>query len=76
MPEMDGCSLMKSIRNDFPDPGIPIIFLTGKNDREHVFRILEYKPDGYLLKTSGRETILDTIRRFFAETLFKKSVII
>lgn len=76
MPEMDGCSLMKSIRNDFPDPGIPIVFLTGKNDREHVFRILEYKPDGYLLKTSGRETILDTIRRFFAETLFKKSVII
>lgn len=75
MPEMDGCSLMKSIRNDFPDPGIPIIFLTGKNDREHVFRILEYKPDGYLLKTSGRETILDTIRRFFAETLFKKSII-
>ena len=74
MPEMDGCSLMKSIRNDFPDPGIPIIFLTGKNDREHVFRILEYKPDGYLLKTSGRETILDTIRRFFAETLFKKSL--
>ncbi|MCR4946152.1 MAG: hypothetical protein K5929_04315 [Lachnospiraceae bacterium] len=53
---------------------IPTIFLTCKNDREHVFNILEYRPDGYLLKSSRKDTILDVIRRFFAESIFKLTV--
>lgn len=32
-------------------------------------------PDGYLLKTSGKDALLDVIRRFFAETLFRASFI-
>ncbi|MCR5790412.1 MAG: response regulator [Lachnospiraceae bacterium] len=74
MPDMDGFTLMKNIRTNFPDTKIPIIFLTGKNDRELVFQVPEYKPDGYLLKTSGKDTLLDVIRRFFTETLFKQSL--
>ena len=75
MPEMDGCALMKRIRDEHPEQNIPIIFLTGKNDKDHVFRVIEYKPDGYLLKTSGKDALLDVIRRFFAETLFRASFI-
>ncbi|MCR4907573.1 MAG: response regulator [Lachnospiraceae bacterium] len=74
MPEMDGCELMKSLRTKSATQTIPVIFLTGKNDRDHVFRILEYKPDGYLLKASGKEALLDAIHRFFKETLFQKSL--
>lgn len=74
MPEMNGCELMKSIRTSFPSQKIPIIFLTGKNDREHVFHVLEYRPDGYLLKTSQKENLLDVIQRFFAETMFRMSL--
>lgn len=73
MPEMDGCELMKNLRINF-EQKIPIIFLTGKNDKELVFHVLEYKPDGYLLKTSQRDTLLDTIQRFFSETLFRMSL--
>ncbi|WP_022761551.1 response regulator [Butyrivibrio sp. AD3002] len=73
MPEMDGYELMKMIRNNPDTHRIPIIFLTGKNDRDHVFRILEYKPDGYLLKSSQKETLLDALQRFFEEDLFNKS---
>ena len=74
MPEMDGCMFIKKLREDMGTmPCPPVIFLTGKNDRDHVFRVLEYKPDGYLLKTSGRDTILEVIRRFFAERLFTRS---
>lgn len=73
MPEMDGCELMKNLRTNF-EHKIPIIFLTGKNDKELVFHVLEYKPDGYLLKTSQRDTLLDTIQRFFSETLFRMSL--
>ncbi len=74
MPGMNGCQLIKKIRTNFPNFTIPIIFLTGKNDRELVFNILEYKPDGYLLKSSQKDTILDVIRRFFAESVFRLTV--
>ncbi len=73
MPEMDGYEIMKAIRNEESTKDIPIIFLTGKNDRDHVYRILEYKPDGYLLKTSRKDSLLDAIHRFFAEAIFKFS---
>ena len=73
MPEMDGYELLKKLRLDYKTCEIPIIFLTVKNDREHVSRILEYKPDGYLLKSSQKEAILDAIQRFFSESLFKIS---
>ncbi|MBR1876953.1 MAG: response regulator [Lachnospiraceae bacterium] len=73
MPGINGFELMCIIRSRYNDPQIPIIFLTGKNDRGHVFRVLEDRPDGYILKTSQRETIMDTIRRFFAETVFRAS---
>ena len=74
MPEMDGCELMKRIRTEFPDTKIPIIFLTGTNDRELVFHVLESKPEGYLLKTSQKEALLDALHRFYAETLFRMSL--
>lgn len=73
MPEMDGYELMKTLRSDPETKNIPIIFLTGKNDRDHVFSILHYKPDGYLLKTSSKDALLDSIDRFFSETLFRLS---
>ena len=74
MPKIDGRELMRRIRTTFPDSKIPMIFLTGKNDKEHVFNILEFKPDGYLLKTSQKETILDVVQRFFAESMFRLTI--
>ena len=71
MPEMDGYDLMKNVRENEETKEIPIIFLTGKNDRDHVYRILGFKPDGYLLKTSRKEALLDAIGRFFTEYVFK-----
>ncbi len=73
MPKMDGIDLMKIIRTDHTDPPIPIILLTGNSNKDIVFHVLEYKPDGYLLKTSPKENILDVIHRFFAESMFKIS---
>lgn len=71
MPEIDGFELMKKIRQDPDTCTIPIIFLTGKNDRDHVFSILHYKPDGYLLKSASKEMIIDSIERFFTESFFR-----
>ena len=74
MPETSGVDLLKTLRTDSETENIPIIFLTGKNDRDHVFSILYYKPDGYLLKSSSKDALLDSISRFFAENLFRLSV--
>lgn len=76
MPGLDGYDLMKYIKSDESTKDIPVIFLTGKNDREHVFKILNYKPDGYLLKTSQKENLIDSIDRFFLESLFGKAKIL
>ncbi len=71
MPQMDGFDLMQIICAEYTDPRIPIILLTGNSNKDIVFHVIEYKPDGYLLKSSPKENILDVIHRFFAESMFK-----
>lgn len=51
MPIVDGKQVMQMIREDSDFRRVPIIFLTGKNDAETVMKVMELKPDGYLLKT-------------------------
>jgi response regulator RpfG family c-di-GMP phosphodiesterase len=46
---------------------IPIIFLTGINDRESVMRIIKQRPDGYILKSTKKAELLDTLANFFYE---------
>jgi hypothetical protein len=41
----------------------------GKNEKDDVMKILERKPDGYLLKSMPHEALLDCLNRFFAGTI-------
>ncbi len=65
MPGMNGDTVMRRIRSNPANDRVPIIFLTGKNDKEGVMKILENKPDGYLLKSMPRDELLDALERFF-----------
>ena len=69
MPEFDGYQVFDRIRKDPYTYRIPVIFLTGNNDRDTVMRILKKKPDGYLLKTTHKDELLDTLDRFFADSI-------
>ncbi len=69
MPDMDGYEVMARIRHSPLLARIPLIFLTGINDRESVMRIIRHKPDGYMLKSMKKLEILDTLQRFFAESI-------
>ena len=67
MPELDGYEVFERIKNDPFISKIPVIFLTGKNDRESVMKIINKKPEGYLLKSMGRAGLMNSIDSFFAD---------
>ena len=70
MPDLDGYDVMQWLHATPQTADIPIIFLTGVNDRESVMRIVQHRPDGYLLKTCRKSELLDALNRFFVMSIF------
>jgi len=65
MPVVNGKQVLEMIRTETEFSDIPVIFLTGKNDRESITQVMGLKPEGYLLKTMKPEDIVKTIDDFF-----------
>ncbi len=61
MPVCDGRQTLQMIREMEETKDVPVVFLTGVADRQHVEAILELKPAGYLLKPPVAATILQMI---------------
>ena len=65
MPVVDGSQVLEMIRTETEFCDIPVIFLTGKNDKESIMKVLELKPEGYLLKSMEPQKIVEEIDNFF-----------
>jgi len=65
MPITSGPQVLEMIRSEPKSASIPVIFLTGRNDRESVERVMRLRPDGYLLKSMTKEAILASVDKFF-----------
>lgn len=65
MPVIDGSQVLEMIRTETEFCDIPVIFLTGKNDKESIMKVLELKPEGYLLKSMEPQKIIAEIDNFF-----------
>lgn len=65
MPVTSGPQVLEMLRSDDETKGIPVIFLTGKDDKESVLNVLALKPEGYILKSSGKNEIISTVSKFF-----------
>ena len=65
MPVCDGKQVLEMIRAESEFSNVPVIFLTGKNDRESVMSVSALKPEGYLLKSMPPEQIVQTVDDFF-----------
>lgn len=65
MPVIDGSQVLEMIRTETEFCDIPVIFLTGKNDKESIMKVLELKPEGYLLKSMEPQKIIQEIDKFF-----------
>lgn len=65
MPVTSGPQVLGMIRSETNVDQVPVMFLTGKGDRESIVKVLALKPDGYLLKSLNREQILAAVKEFF-----------
>lgn len=61
MPVVDGPQVFQMLRSEPSIKDIPIMFLTGVGTREGVSRVLELKPDGYILKSTTKDDLLKSI---------------
>lgn len=66
MPVCDGRQALEMIRSEKDIADIPVIFLTGRGDRESVKKVMSLKPEGYLLKSMPDGDIKKNIDDFFA----------
>lgn len=71
MPITLGSQILEMIRSEPNSACIPVIFLTGKNDRDTVMKVMQLKPDGYLLKSMSHEEIIAAIDTFFETKKWK-----
>ena len=51
MPVVDGSQVLEMIRSEPATKDTPVIMLTAKDDKESVMKVLELKPEKYLLKS-------------------------
>ena len=65
MPVTSGPHVLEMLRADPETENIPVMFLTGKGDKESVMKVLSLKPEGYLLKTIDRAELLKNLDDFF-----------
>ena len=65
MPVTSGPQVLEMLRSDEETKDIPVIFLTGKSDKNSVMAVVALRPEGYLLKTVDREELLNKLKEFF-----------
>lgn len=65
MPIVDGRQVLSMMRAESEYQDIPVMFLTGKSDKESVMQVVSLKPEGYFLKNIGREELLEKLKEFF-----------
>ena len=58
MPVVDGPQVFQMLKQDPATEHIPVVFLTGLGTKEAVGRVMELKPDGYVLKSTTRDDLL------------------
>ncbi len=68
MPEEDGPSVLRRLRENEKYADIPVIFLTGMTEKNTVIRTLtELKPQGYIIKPSKKSELVGKIIDVFEQ---------
>ncbi len=65
MPVTSGPQVLEMLRSDAETAAIPVMFLTGKSDKESVMQVVALKPEGYMLKNIDKDELLQKLDSFF-----------
>ena len=65
MPEMSGPDFLKELHEAPVNNDIPVMFLTGHQDKQSVMNALGQKPEGYMLKTIDNKMLHKKLGAFF-----------
>ena len=65
MPVTSGPQVLEMLRSEPEMKDIPVMFLTGKSDRDSIMKVLDLKPTGYLLKSIKRDELYQKLKDFF-----------
>lgn len=65
MPVTSGPQVLEMLKTEAETSLIPVMFLTGKSDRQSIMKVVGLKPVEYLLKTIDKNTLLDKLGKFF-----------
>ena len=65
MPVTTGPQVLEMLRSDDETKSIPVIFLTGKSDKESVMAVVSLRPEGYFLKSIQKQELLEKLKEFF-----------
>ena len=65
MPVTSGPQVLEMLRSDAETASIPVMFLTGKSDKQSVMQVVNLKPEGYMLKNIGKDELIQKLDTFF-----------
>lgn len=65
MPVADGPQILSMLKSDNNTQDVPVMFLTGQDDRESVMSVMDLKPVDYLLKSIDKEHLNKKIEEYF-----------
>lgn len=65
MPVTSGPQVLEMLRSDPETASIPVMFLTGKSDKDSVMAVVALKPEGYFLKSIQKDELLEALKKFF-----------
>lgn len=69
MPITSGPQVLEMLRSNAGTSDIPVMFLTGKGDKESIMKVLSLKPEGYILKSVERNVLRETLAKFFVSQM-------
>ena len=65
MPVTTGAQVFEMLKSEPYSKDIPVMFLTGKSDKDSIMKVMEFKPAGYMLKSISRRALVTNINKFF-----------
>ena len=70
MPVINGLQVFEMLKSEAISKNIPVMFLTGKSDKESIMKVMELKPAGYMLKNITKQQLLTHLENFFVKQTY------